>query len=380
MKVFSTFMHKVRRCASVSALLPVVVLPLLFEPALDVQCLAEETGTMFEKSDLVSPIFGRAENSDSSLVDPWGMARSSDGPWWVANGGSGRATVYSGAGVALPGLAPLVVTIPVNPGGIYDYSTPTGVVYNGSSAFELAPEEPALYIFVTSDGTIAGWNSDVDRWNAVLVVDNSPYALYTGVTIATLRGRPRLYVADFAEGRVEVYNTDFDAVTSVAGAFTDSLIPPGFSPYNVQNIGNRIYVTYAQRAGDGRNPLTGDGLGYVDVFDTAGHLMLRLQPGSWMNAPWGVTRAPVDFGDFNNDVLVGNFGSGRIAAFDLGTGTFRKYITDMRGTPITVPGLHGLGFGNDGLAGPAATLYFTAGGDDTDEDWGASPSNRWTSS
>jgi uncharacterized protein (TIGR03118 family) len=326
--------------------------------------VAEGAGKQYGRTDLVSNVAGRMFLTDSNLADPWGMARGPEGPWWVADGGKGRVTLYTGEGVRFPALSPLAIDVPVNPGGIHDYSTPSGIVYNGTDDFELAPGEPARFIVVTRDGTVTGWSGYEDRNEAALVADNAPYAAYTGATIVAVRGKNRLFAANFRQGRVEVFDEDFSPMMLDEGAFTSPLIPRGYAPYNVQTIGDRIYVTFAAPDDDGRDALPGEGLGYAAAFDTEGTLITLLEPGPWMNAPWGIALAPEKFGDHGGRVLVANHGSGAIAAFDPGTGRFRDYLAGPAGTPLEIYGLRGLGFGNDGLAGPSDVLYFTAGSPD----------------
>lgn len=348
--------------AAVILLVLVTVLCLLFAP----QARAEKAGERYTQTNLVSDIFVQVESVDSSLVNCWGMTTDTEGgPWWVADEGKGKATVYSEAGAAIPVLSPLVplvVTVPVTPGGINDYSTPTGVVYNGAEDFELAPNVPSRFIFVTRDGSIAGWNSEQDPYEAVVVQDNSPEAVYTGAALASLDGRNVLYVANFGQGRVDAFGPDFGLLTLEAGAFIDPDLPEGFSPYNVQNIDGEIWITFAMPGPDGRTALSGQGLGYVAVFDASGGLLMRLKSGPWFDAPWGIAMAPgAGFGKYSGSVLVGNSGSGEIAAFNAASGSYLGLLKGGESEPIAVPGLHGLGFGNGGVAGPKTTLYFTAG-------------------
>jgi uncharacterized protein (TIGR03118 family) len=237
-------------------------------------------------------------------------------------------------------------------------------VYNGTDDFELAQGEPARFIVVTRDGTVAAWSGYADRPEAALVADNAPEAAYTGATIAAVGGENRLFAANFRQGRVEAFDGDFRPVMLEEGAFTSSLIPRGYAPFNVQAVGGRIYVAFAEPVPGGRDALSGEGLGFAAVFDTEGNLITFLEPGPWMNAPWGITSAPEGFGVHGGRVLVSNHGSGRIAAFDPVDGRFKGYITGPAGTPLEIPGLRGLGFGNDGLAGPRDVLYFTAGSPD----------------
>jgi uncharacterized protein (TIGR03118 family) len=229
------------------------------------------------------------------------------------------------------------------------------VVFNDSAEFQLEPSAPAWFIAATRDGQVAGWSPAGEYASAVITSDLAPEAGFTGAAVSG----NRLLVANFRQKRVDVFGGDFSAVDAGAGAFPDPGTPQGLSPYNVQFLGSRIYVTYALPDADGRYAVPGTG--YVAVFDQSGRLLLSLQPGAWMNAPWGVAVAPEGFGKYGNDVLVANSGSGRIAAFDPGTGAFLGYLPGLRGTPVEIPGLHGLGFGNDDIAGPRHTLYFTAG-------------------
>jgi uncharacterized protein (TIGR03118 family) len=328
------------------------------------QAQAQETVDRYTATNIVSNVVGQTENGDSSLVNPWGMANDpAGGPWWVADEGKGRTTVYSGAGLSYPGLAPLVVTIPLTPGAVGDYSAPTGIVFNGTADFRLNPAVPSQFIFVTRDGSIAGWNSELDRYKAVLVVDNAPQASYTGATIASADGRHVLYAANFGQRRVDAFGPDnFSPYPLREGAFIDPALPDGFSPYNVSAINNEIWITFAMIGTDERRELTGQGLGYVDVFDANGNLLMRLEYGPWLDAPWGIALAPdIGFGEYSGSVLVGNSGSGRIAAFDVISGSFIGFLKDGKNEPIVIPDLHGLGFGNGGLAGSATALYYTAG-------------------
>jgi uncharacterized protein (TIGR03118 family) len=317
----------------------------------------------YVRTDLTSNVPFLAVATDSKFVNAWGLATGPSGPWWVADNGAGVSTLYTGEGSPVPAFSPLAVNIPT-PGGVtMGISAPTGIVYNGSSDFAIEPERPAQYIFVTEDGTISGWSPDVAGYNhnAVLLVDNSSDAVYTGAAIARRGGESFLYVANFRSGTVDVFDSSFHDIVLSQGAFTDPDIPDNFAPFNIKNIDGDLYVAFAQRDVGNYNTMTGTGLGYVDVFDPRGDLLMRLATGSWMNAPWGVALAPDDFGEYSGQLLIGNSGSGTIAVFDQETGKFKGLLRDARGGRILIEGLKGLGFGNGSLAGPANTLYFTAG-------------------
>ena len=318
----------------------------------------------YRQTNLVSDIPQLAAVTDPNLGNPWGIARSATSPWWVADNATGVSTLYNGSGQRFPTNSPLVVTVPPHLGGS-EAGTPTGIVFNGSSDFEVATGQPARFIFVTLDGTISGWNPSADPTNAIKKVDNSSsLAIYTGAAIASMGGASRLYVANFHSGKLEVFDTHFNPVTLPAGAFTDSDLPPDFAPFNVQTINGSVFVAFAKQDEDREEEVAGPGLGFVDAFDPAGHLLMRLKSGHWMDAPWAVVLAPADFGKFSNDILVGNFGSGGIAAFDSKHGNFHGFLRGSHGLPIAIEGLWGLSFGNGGTAGPANVLFFAAGIDD----------------
>ena len=206
-------------------------------------------------------------------------------------------------------------------------------------------------IFVTLDGTVSDWAAGS---SAVIRVNHAGNAAYTGITMATLNGQTVLYVANALAG-IETYDLSYNPVALPAGAFQDATVPAGYTPYNVQHAGSKIWVTYAQKA------YTGPGYGYVDGFNSDGKLLMRLQYGAWMSAPWGVAMAPANFGTYSHDLLIGNLGSGQIAAFSPTTGKFIDVLRNSTSTPISNPGLWALSFGNGILAGPTNTLYFTAG-------------------
>lgn len=312
----------------------------------------------FQQTNLVSDVPGLAATTDPNLVNPWGLTRSATSPWWVADNGTGVSTLYNGSG----GIVPLVVTIPVPPGGTPP-SGPTGTVFSGTSAFM-----GDIFIFVTLQGTVAGWTSGT---TAVTRVNNSGSAVYTGVTIAQINGASRLYAANFLAATVDVFDSNYMPVTLPAGAFSDPMLPAEFAPFNVQNINGNLFVTFAKQGEKGEEE-KGPGLGFVDAFDAKGNLLMRLQSGPWMNAPWGVALPPANFRNpssnfvigISNELLVGQFGSGQIASFDLKRGNFHGLLLGADGQPLTIEGLWALGFGNGANAGPTNTLFFTAGIDD----------------
>ncbi len=187
-------------------------------------------------------------------------------------------------------------------------------------------------------------------------------AIYKGLAIASIGSRNLLYAANFNAGTIDVFDGHFGPAT-VSGSFFDPGIPAGFAPFDIQTLQSLLFVTYAKQDEHKKDDVAGPGNGFVDVFTTEGDLVRRFASHSSLNSPWGLAIAPADFSEFSNDLLVGNFGDGRINAFDLQTGKFRGQLR-QRNTPITIDGLWALGFGNDANAGSSRTLFFTAGPDD----------------
>ncbi len=274
----------------------------------------------YKQTNLVSDIASMAPTFDPNLKNPWGLTRSSTtptrpgSPFWVANNNSGTSTLYTGAGAIIPINGTGTVTVPPpngSPAGTL--STPTGVVFNGSpSDFLIAPGKSAVFIFATEDGTISGW---AGGQNAVRVVDNSDNgsangAVYKGATSGEIKGNKFLYVTNFRSAKVEVYDTNFKPMNLREDAFEAEEVPHGFAPFNIQNIGGTLFVTYAKQDAARHDPVGGAGFGFVELFTTRKFI-------GWVRNP--------------DDSLV------------------------------TIDGLWSLTFGNDATAGPANTLFFTAG-------------------
>ena len=324
--------------------------------------------SFYQQTNLVSDLPDLAAHTDPHLVNPWGMSRSSTSPFWVSDNGKGVTTLYNGSGQGFPLGSPLVVTIPP-PAGSTAPSTPTGQVFNefnvtSPSDFTVASGRPSLFIFATEDGTISGWNPFVPAFlstTAIRKVDNSATgAVYKGLAIGSTASGNFLYAANFHDGTIDVFDKNF-APASLAGSFSDPDIPDGFAPFNIQNLDGQLYVTYAKQDADKRDDVAGKGNGFVNVFDTEGNFIRRIASRHKLNSPWGLALAPGDFGRFSQNLLVGNFGNGRINAFDLSTDTFRGQLRDSKGKPITIDGLWALTFGNGQTAGPTNVLFFTAG-------------------
>jgi len=352
----------------------------------------------YTQVNLVSNTSGVAPVTDPNLVNPWGLSRTSGSPWWTSDNGAGLATLYSGAGTVIP----LVVTIPVSDPNskTFPAGTPTGTIANGSATdFVLGPNAPALFLFSTIDGTISGWNPTVGiarggappSTHAVIEVKTKDGSSYTGLTAAKINGKTYLYAANFTRGRVDVWDNAFHKITLKLDGdrhdhdndsdddrpFTDNHLPRNYVPFNVEAIGNDIVVTFVLHHEGDPLETDGAGLGYVDIFSSEGKLLRRLEHGPWLNAPWGVALAPLDFGTFSHDLLIGQFAGGEttgyggtIAAYDLATGEFRGLVKDSTNKTLSIAGLWSLSPGNpasansyDPAAAPGGALYFTAGPD-----------------
>lgn len=310
----------------------------------------------YVQHNLVSDVAGMADRTESRLVNAWGIDRGPTSPWWVNTAGTGLSFLFDAAGMPFPAASPLVVTIPPPGGGP---SLPTGIVFNGTSDFQLAMGKPSIFLFASIRGTISGWNPGVSVTSAVIKVNRAGSAAYLGLTVGRMNNANFIYAANFQTGNVDVFDTNFAPVTMPSTAFRDPQIPSNYAPFNVTNLGGNIAVSFAIP-----NPVThetkGPGLGYVDIFTPSGVLMTRLEHGKWFDAPWAVTMAPPNFGKASNRVLVGNFGSGQIATFD-SSGEFSGLLRGPKGVPVTIDGLWGLRFGNGATAGPTNVLYFAAG-------------------
>jgi uncharacterized protein (TIGR03118 family) len=330
-------------------------------------------GRAFVQTNLVSDQPGVALTTDPNLVNAWGLVAGPTTPWWVSDNGTGLSTLYNGAGA----IVPLVVTVPApagSPAGTV--STPTGIAFNGTSGFVVSngtASGPAAFIFSTEDGTISGWSPAVDRTHAILTNDNSAGgsgAVYKGLAIATNSQSQQLLLAtNFRSGRVDVFDSTFKPVPAQGAAFVDRFLPAGFAPFGIATIQGRVFVTYARQNATRDGDVAGVGNGFVDVFDGDGRLLHRVASRGVLDSPWGLALAPAGFGAFAGDLLVGNFGNGRIHAFrldgdgDLDAGRFEGTMMSAGGGPLVIDGLWALQFGNGAAAGPATTLFFTAGPD-----------------
>jgi uncharacterized protein (TIGR03118 family) len=313
--------------------------------------LAAAENNSYTVTPLVSDQPGVAANFDPNLVNAWGLTASATSPWWVVDNGTDLSTLYRGDGT------PQALVVQVDGG-------PTGAVFNVTTGFVLPTGGRALFLFDSEDGIVRAWNG-AQGTTAIVVADRSNVgAIYKGLAIADTASGPRLYAADFHNARVDVFDGSFGLVP---GGFEDPSLPADYAPFNVQTIGDRVFVAYAKQDEDAEDEVAGQGAGFVDAYDLAGNLLGRVAQHGQLNAPWGLALAPDGFGRFGGDLLVGNFGDGQINAYEeLANGHF-AHRGELRGSdsePLIIDGLWALRFGNGGNAGPTGTLFFTAGPDE----------------
>jgi len=306
----------------------------------------------YNVTSLVSDVNGfGAATIDPNLVNAWGLAFGPTGILWVANEGTGTSTLYDVNGVAQS----LIVTIPSATGATGGH--PTGTIFNGSSDFVIPRAGVANFLFAGLDGTITGWSAGTQ---AVVVVDRSAQdAVYTGIAIASDGNANFLYAANFKNNAIDVFDRNFQYVRS----FTDPTLPAGYGPFSIHAIGGQLFVAYAKQkpAPNNDEEQAGAGLGYVDIFSPNGTTMVRFASNGNLNAPWGVAVAPAGFGAFSGDILIGNFGDGRIGAYDPTTGAFIDFLRDGNDVAIAIDGLWGI---TPGPSAQPSSLFFAAGPND----------------
>ena len=308
---------------------------------------------------LVSDLPAIADHQDPNLVNPWGNGFGAS-PFWIGNNGSGTSTLYDGTGAALA----LVVNVP-SAGNVPTGGPVTGVIFNSFSSntavFDLAAGKPASFLFCSEDGVISGWNSTVDGTHAHILLDNSQSgAVYKGCALGGTASAPLLFAADFNSGNIDVFDGNLKSVQN-AKAFLDPMVAAGFAPFNVQNIGGSLYVTYAKQDSMKHDDVAGAGLGYVAVFDMSGNLLGNLVAQGALNSPWGMAIVPAAFGPFAGSLLVANFGDGKINAYNVTTGKLNGTLNDLKGNPLSIPGIWSINFGSGARNEDPGTLYFTAG-------------------
>jgi uncharacterized protein (TIGR03118 family) len=306
-------------------------------------------GDTYSWTNFQSDIAGVAQHVDPNLVNPWGMAASGNGIIWVSDNGTGVSTLYNQDGTARP----LVVTIPT---AILNRGTgnPTGVVFNNTEFFQVTKNgnsAPSVFIFVSEDGTISGWNPTLDQTHAIIAVDNGfnrgvNRAIYKGATLGVAGGHNFLYVTDFHTGKVQTYDENFHQVNP--NGFVDPNLPAGYAPFGIRNFNDEIFVTYAKQDHKRQDDVACPGCGFVNVFDTSGNFLRRLISGGNLNAPWGLALVE------GTNLWVGNFGDGLINNYNPINGDFIETLMRADGTPLQFDGLWD-------LLPLGSGVYFTAG-------------------
>jgi len=292
---------------------------------------------------LVSDLPGWAKNTDPNLVNPWGISSSATSPFWVSNAGTATSTLYNTLGNKIP----LTVSMP---------GAPTGQVFTGGGFAGDA------FVFANANGSINGWRGALGTHAETLYTSPDAASSYLGIAYAVNGAKSYLYAANFGAGRIDVI--DSMGLATLSGSFVDPNLPAGYAPFNIQKLGNELYVTYALRGSDG-DEVVGVGNGYVDKFDLNGNLLARVTSAGPLNAPWGLAIAPSSFGGgFGGALLVGNFGDGKIHAYDPNSGDFIGTLRNSFGGDLSIDGLWGIIVGNGGNGGDANRLYFAAGIED----------------
>jgi len=316
---------------------------------------------------------------DSNLVNPWGISESPASPFWISDNGAGVSTLYNTTGTPLS----LVVSIPAPGDPLGKGGKPTGTVFNSTGGFMISgftkgglpTTMPAVFLFATEDGTIVGWNPNVNPQNFDqnkagtygIIAAHPAGAIYKGLAIATDSGGvSRLYATNFHQGTVDVFDTSFNLVHSF-GAFADPTLPRGYAPFNVVPLNGKLFVTYAVRDDTGEDDVSGMSHGIVNTFDLSGGSLHRFAQHGQLDSPWGVALAPANFGALAGTIWIGNFGNGHINAYNALTGDFVDKVRNSHGQAIVIDGLWALQVGNGGMGGLSNTIYFTAGpNDETD--------------
>jgi len=287
---------------------------------------------------------------DAGLVNAWGLSYAASSPFWISSNGGGTSVLYS-VDPTTQATAKLGLTVTIPGAG-----SVTGQAFNPGSGFN-----DNRFLFVSEDGTVSGWRGALGTTAEILVSPSD--ASYKGLALATVGGHEYAYAANFHSGAIDIFKGEPGA-PNLASGFTDPNLPADYAPFNVQLLGDHLFVAYALKNGTGNEEVAGAGLGIVTEFGTDGSLIGRVATAGPLNAPWGLALAPSSFGAQAGALLVGNFGDGRINLYDLGTHAFLGQVSGPGGVPLAVDGLWALAAGNGGSAGAPSLLYLTAGPED----------------
>src|SRR5437763_3865485 len=317
-----------------------------------------------QQVNLVSDIPGAASLLDPDLVNPWGLAFNGGSPLWVSNNGTDTSTLYTSA----PGtttaakVAAVCVTFPAGTG-------PNGQAATGGTGFVLSNgtvSGPARFIFSTDTGEIRAWNAQVDGPMGTAETKASvPGAGFSGLAIAPSATGDHLYAANQAQNSIDVFDSTFQRVATAPSAFRDRRLPRDYAPFNVQNLGGQLFVSYAKVDRKTGVEIHRVGLGIVDEYTPDGVFVARIASHQSLNAPWGMAIAPAEWGTLAGSLLVGNFGDGKISVIRAKTGGgFEHHIAgvlrDSTGRSLRIDGLWALMPGTATMGG-TNSIWFSAG-------------------
>jgi uncharacterized protein (TIGR03118 family) len=340
------------------------------------QSMISASGATFADTALVSnktEVVATAATIDANLQNPWGIAVAPGLPFWISDNNSNLTTLYSGAGVqetqGITGSAETGIAIPASAAGVQ--SNPTGQIFNGTGGFLIPTskgQETALFIFDGEGGLISAWAQDSGATAVTAyddgVVNGANHAVYKGLAIGAVGGATYLYATDLHNNKVDVFDTNFSKPAAMQGKFVDHNLPAGFAPFGITALNGQLYVTFAKQDAAMHDEITGNGLGYVDIFDFSGNMVGQFASAGVLNAPWGIAIAPAGFGSLEGDVLIGNFGDGTINIFTpngTSLATPKGALMAGNGQPLAFPGLWALTFGNGDADKPVTKLFYTAG-------------------
>jgi uncharacterized protein (TIGR03118 family) len=338
--------------------------------------MLQQTATTLSDTALVASntgVVATVTTIDANLSNPWGLVTAPGLPFWVADNNSNLVTLYSGSGAnqtgEVTGSNDIGIAVPASTAGVP--ANPTGQIYNGSGGFMIPTpvgQETALFIFDGEGGTIAAWAKDSGAAAVTAyddgVANGTDHAVYKALALGAVNGATFLYATDLHNDKVDVFDTNFSKPADMQGKFVDPTLPTGFVPFGIVALKDQLYVTFAMQDGAMHDEVTGAGLGYVDIFDFSGNFVSRFASAGVLNAPWGIALAPAGFGSLEGDLLIGNFGDGKInifAANGSSLATSMGALTVNNGGTLTIPGLWSLVFGDGDPDKPATTLFYTAG-------------------
>lgn len=363
------FLELLLWCLLILVLIWLVLAPLYASPRWAISTMQCGKCTQFCPSqsqvNLVSNKAGMAYNVNPFFQGSWGLALASEGTHvWTTQQASGVLLNMSLGGTQIGST----ITVPHGTGTSGSQGYPNGVTVanwprcakgnkcrrrrgkdctcvcasTGGTGFIAFPivvngvSAEAEVIVGTEDGTIAGYNATLNPTEAIRVVDNSTIgAIYKGC----LRVQDTLYVCNFFEGKIDVYNSNWQLVSS----FTDPQLQTGeftYAPYNItwDAESKRLYVSFAMQSANKEVAEPGQGNGYIVIFDSKGAVQKRLISRGMLNLPAGLA--------IRGELLyVANNGDGSIIVFHKCTGAYRgQFLTSSCRVPKLIEQIHSIIF------------------------------------